>query len=309
MLPCINAMRLEPRELDAVSLLPIDDDLRALVNIAYRMLGSHSEAKDVVSEGVARWFAMSETRRREVRSIQAWLTTTVTRICLDNLRSARVRRETYVGVWLPEPAPAASVAESPSFMTDPLDQITLDESVRMALLVLLESLTPAERVVFVLHEAFAYRFREISEIVGRSPEACRQLAFSARTRLKGLTRPSDPTQHRQAVSALKRSWESNDIAGLVTLLDPDVVATTDGGGVVQAAVNPIRGSAAVARSLATVLRRYQGIEIQAVDVNGEPGLVTRDVHGGVLAVLGFAVVEDRVRSIWVIRNPTKLHSW
>ncbi|MGK8503449.1 sigma-70 family RNA polymerase sigma factor [Nocardia asiatica] len=168
---------------------------RQLINLAYRLLGSLAEAEDVVQETYARWYALSERQRREVQAPGAWLTTVASRICLDLLGSARARREKYVGEWIPEPVPGRSEWLDNPGSVDPADRVTLDESISMAFLVVLESMTPAERVAFVLHDVFRYSFAEVAEIVGRSPGACRQLASSARRRIipRGLRRaPSAP---------------------------------------------------------------------------------------------------------------------
>ena len=162
-------------------------DRGLLINVAYRLLGSVSEAEDAVQDAFARWYALPADSRDEIASPAGWLVTVTTRICLDMLGSARARRERYVGEWLPEPVPAGRsgrVRPHPSRSTDPADRVSLDESLSMALLVVLESMTPAERVAFVLHDVFRYTFAEIGEIVGRSPQACRQLASSARRRVR-----------------------------------------------------------------------------------------------------------------------------
>ncbi|MEU3572224.1 sigma factor, partial [Kitasatospora sp. NPDC036755] len=156
---------------------------RQLVNLAYRLLGSLAEAEDAVQEAYARWYALSGPRRAAVASPGAWLSTVTGRICLDLLGSARVRRERYVGEWLPEPLPDRTQWAGRGGPADPAEWVTLDESVDMALLVVLETMTPAERVAFVLHDVFRYPFPEIAGIVGRTPAACRQLAASARRRV------------------------------------------------------------------------------------------------------------------------------
>jgi RNA polymerase sigma factor (sigma-70 family) len=286
---------------------PSIDDRRVLINLAYRMLGSYSEAADAVQEGLTRWYGLPAERRGEVRSVRAWLLTTVSRICLDTLDSARVRRETYVGEWLPEPVPDAAAATT--HRQDPADQITLDESVSMALLVVLETLTAAERVVFVLHDVFRYRFDEISAIVGRSPEACRQLAASARRRLATSgVRPTAST-HERTVAALLHAWRSRDVDSLIGLLDASVHVTTDGGGHVTAARAPIIGRERVARVLVAVLHRHPQMTLELARVNGDPGLVARDADGRVIAVIAVAVGDDRIRRMWVMRNPYKLAEW
>src|ERR1700754_3348525 len=156
----------------------IMSERRQLINLAYRMLGSLADAEDVVQETYARWYALSHPQQQAIASPGAWLTTVASRICLDQLRSARARRERYVGEWIPEPLP-----EDAPGITDPADRVTLDESVSMAFMVVLDSMTPAERVAFVLHDVFRYPFTEVARITGRSPAACRQLASTARRRV------------------------------------------------------------------------------------------------------------------------------
>jgi RNA polymerase sigma-70 factor (ECF subfamily) len=161
----------------------IMNERRQLINLAYRMLGSLADAEDVVQETYARWYAMSVQEREAIESPGAWLTKVASRVCLDLLGSARARRESYVGQWIPEPVPNGRewVTGRPSD-GDPAEQVTLDESITMAFLVVLDAMTPAERVAFVLHDVFRYPFAEVAEIVGRTPAACRQLATSARRR-------------------------------------------------------------------------------------------------------------------------------
>src|SRR5262249_35109417 len=166
---------------------------RQLINLAYRLLGSLAEAEDAVQETYARWYALPAQQQEAIASPGAWLSTVASRICLNLLRSARARRETYVGDWIPEPLPEPSERISGPGEADPVDRVTLDESIGMALLVVLESMTPAERVAFVLHDVFRYSFAEVAEIVGRTPAACRQLASSARRRIRAAQAPSSPT--------------------------------------------------------------------------------------------------------------------
>src|SRR6516225_6952975 len=169
---------------------------RQLINLSYRLLGSLAEAEDAVQETYARWYAMSRQQQDAIESPGAWLTKVASRICLDQLGSARARRERYVGDWLPEPlpGPAEWISGRPGAATaDPADRITLDESVNMAFLVVLESMTPAERVAFILHDVFRYSFAEVAEIAGRTPAACRQLASSARRRIRDSQPPATPT--------------------------------------------------------------------------------------------------------------------
>src|SRR5512132_3101191 len=197
------------------SLGTIISERRQLLNLAYRLLGSLAEAEDAVQETYARWYAMSRQQREAIESPGAWLTTVASRLCLDLLGSARARRERYVGAWLPEPLPEPTEwpGGRPAAATaDPADRITLDESISMAFLVVLESMTPAERVAFILPDVFGSPFADIAETVGRTPAACRQLASSARRRLRASQAPAAPTA-RQAgiVRAFKQAWEARDI--------------------------------------------------------------------------------------------------
>ena len=236
--------------------------------------------------------------------------TVTTRICLDALRSARARREHYVGEWLPEPVPAdADWVAGGARAGDPADRVSLDESLSMAMLVVLETMTPAERVCFVLHDVFRYRFSEIADIVRRSPDACRRLASSARRRVRESRRsPVSAAEHRTVMEAFQRALESGDLDGLIAVLDPGVVAVGDGGGVVDAAMEPVVGAAAVAAYLLR-LRRMPGLRFDVQAVNGREGVVLRAGEGPPLAVATAAVRAERVHRIWVMRNPQKLTAW
>lgn len=203
---------------------------RRLTNLAYRLLGSLADAEDAVQETYARWYAMPPGDRDAIESPGAWLTTVTSRICLNVLGSARVRRETYVGEWIPEPLPGRTQWTSgrpDGTVMDPADLLTLDESISMAFLVVLESMTPAERVAFILHDVFRYSFTEVAEIVGRTTAACRQLASSARRRIRA-SQVSTPRTARQAdiVREFKQVWEAKDIDGLLGLLDPNAPRLT-----------------------------------------------------------------------------------
>src|ERR1700742_956832 len=195
---------------------------RQLINLAYRLLGSLADAEDAVQDTYARWYALSPAQQHAIESPVAWLTTVATRICLDQLRSARVRRERYVGEWIPEPLPEPGEWRSGGpggLPPDPADRHNLDESVSMAFLVVLDSMTPAERVAFVLHDVFGYPFPEVARITGRSPAACRQLASSARRRVRAAEAPAAPdAQRASVVRDFKQAWEAKDIKALVGLL-------------------------------------------------------------------------------------------
>lgn len=286
----------------------------ALLDVSYRLLGSITEAEDAVQESFARWYALTAAEREAIANPGAWLTTVVSRICLDVLRSARVRRERYVGEWLPEPIPNTAEwhRRQSADSADPVDRITLDESIDLAFLVILDAMTPAERVAFLLHDVFGYAFEEIAEIVGRSPGACRQLAFSARRRVRDARPRAAPTVPRaDVVHDFKQAWQAKDVAALVSLLDPTVVAVADGGGRVTALPEPITGGDQVARFLillAELADRAGGLDLVERTVNGQPGLVALD-RGVVVAVYAFEIAADRIHRLWVVRNPEKLHAW
>jgi RNA polymerase sigma factor (sigma-70 family) len=286
---------------------------RHLLNVAYRLLGSLTEAEDAVQETYVRWYALPAGYQRTIDSPGAWLTTVATRVCLDQLKSARVRRERYVGEWIPEPLPSGRpvTAGHGTGDVDPADRVTLDESVNMALLVVLEAMTPAERVAFVLHDVFRYPFAEVGRIVGRSPEACRQLATSARRRVDasvGIDAPS--ADQARLVAAFQQAWEAQDVRALVDLLDPDATVVADGGGLVNAARHPITGGPRLARLLVNLAGkgRELGLELVETTVNGRPGLAGH-VGGATVLVLAFAVEEDRIRHLWAVVNPEKLLPW
>ncbi|MBZ3901199.1 RNA polymerase sigma factor SigJ [Streptomyces griseiscabiei] len=283
-----------------------------LVNVAYRLLGSATEAEDAVQDAYARWYALPGDRQAEILSPGAWLTTVTGRICLDLLGSARARRERYVGAWLPEPLPDRTEWEpaggDPVGRADPADQIVLDESVTMAFLVVLESMTPAERVAFVLHDVFRYPFAEIAAVLGRTPAACKQLAASARRRLNGERAAVTATGRAEVVRQVKEAWQSKDIAALVALLDPAAVMTADGGGLVGTVLHPVEGGARIARYLLAIADKAPGLELLEHSVNGTPGLVARR-DGRVVTVAAFDLADGRVTRVWAVRNPEKLRPW
>ncbi|MFK0132558.1 RNA polymerase sigma factor SigJ [Streptomyces rubiginosohelvolus] len=290
----------------------IAGERRQLLNVAYRLLGSVAESEDAVQEAYTRWYALPRGRRDEIASPGAWLTTVTGRICLDVLGSARARRERYVGVWLPDPLPdRAEWGLAPSTgLADPADQMVLDESVTMAFLVVLESMTPAERVAFVLHDVFRYPFAEIAAVLGRTPAACKQLAASARRRVRAVRAPVSVGEagRADAVRQVKEAWERKDIAALVDLLDPAAVMTADGGGLVGAALRPIEGGARIAQYMVAIADKAPGLELLERSVNGAPGLVARR-DGVVMTVASFDVTDGRVTRIWAVRNPEKLRPW
>lgn len=283
-----------------------------LINLAYRLLGSLADAEDVVQETYARWYAMSGSQQDTIESPGGWLTTVASRICLDLLGSARARRERYVGEWIPEPLPGPEGIHGAAggATVDPGDRVTLDESISMAFLVVLESMTPAERVAFILHDVFRYSFAEVADIVGRSPAACRQLASSARRRLRTSHAPATPTAQRAGiVRDFKQAWEAKDIDALIRLLDSDATMTADGGGLASAALSPIAGGEQVARWAIDIAGRAPSPTfLREHLVNGQPGLVAQQ-DGVTVTVFAFDVAGDRIRRIWAVRNPDKLRPW
>ncbi|MFF1688209.1 MULTISPECIES: RNA polymerase sigma factor SigJ [unclassified Streptomyces] len=286
----------------------IMSERRRLINLAYRLLGSLSDAEDVVQETYVRWYAMDPSRRDAVESPGAWLTTVAGRICLNLLGSARARRERYVGEWLPEPLPERR-EWTDGVTADPADRITLDESVDMAFLVVLESMTPVERVAFILHDVFRYAFAEVAVIVGRSPAACRQLASSARRRVRESQVPAGPTSAQAGiVRDFKEAWAAKDVSALVGLLDPEATVVADGGGLAGALRRPITGRERLADVCLNVARLAPDQTLLERTVNGRPGLVAQQ-DGVTVTVFAFRVAGGRITHIWAMRNPEKLRPW
>ena len=292
-------------------LATIISERNQLINLAYRLLGSVAEAEDAVQAAYVRWYALTPDQRDAIASPGAWLTTVTSRICLDQLGSARARRERYVGEWIPEPVPEPGqwISSRPGAPADPADRITLDESVSMAFLVVLESMTAAERVAFILHDVYGYPFAEIARIVGRSPAACRQLASSGRRRIRAAHPSAVPTARQAAiVRDFSTAWQTGDVAAIIALLDPDATITADGGGLAAAALHPIEGAEQVARYLADLVARAPALTILERTVNGQPGLIAQH-EGTTVTVFAFDITGDHVAHIWAVRNPDKLRPW
>jgi RNA polymerase sigma-70 factor (ECF subfamily) len=264
-----------------------------LLRLAYSELGDVGEAEDVVQEA---WLRLDRSDVDVIENLEGWLTRVVARLALDRLRSARARRESYVGPWLPEPVAS----------DDPADRVTLDESVSYALLTVLEQLSPAERTAFLLHDVFDMPFDEVADVVGRTPEAVRQLASRARRHVQ-RDRPrfaASRAQHDRAVRAFAGAVTGGDLERLVAVLDPDVVWTSDGGGRATALRRPLHGGARVARAWVALSPKFVHEPIE-ITLNGELGLVlpSRD---GLRAALSFVVSDGRITRIDSIRNPEKL---
>jgi RNA polymerase sigma-70 factor, ECF subfamily len=270
-----------------------------LFSIAYRMLGGVADAEDVVQEAFLRWQKDAGT---EVRSPKAYLSAVVTRLSIDHLRREKARRERYVGPWLPEPL----VGETAS---DAAERAVLDESLSMAFLVLLESLTPVERAVFLLREVFDYEYAEISRLVGKSEANCRQISRRARQSVAARRPRFDPSPEAEE-RLLQRFLEtcmSGDMDALLSLLSDDVTLWSDGGGKVVAARNPIHGPDRVARFLLGVMRKIPaGFVLRWLPVNGHPGLVVYLADGHPQGVATFEVADGRIRAIRIVVNPEKL---
>ncbi|MFJ8230439.1 RNA polymerase sigma factor SigJ [Streptomyces sp. NPDC094448] len=273
---------------------------RRLWAIAYRITGSVADADDAVQETWLRWQRLPDGT---ADSPGAFLTTVVSRICYDQLTSARARRETYIGTWLPEPL--VTVTEG-----GPEERATLDESVGTALLTVMERLSPPERTALVLHDVFAVPFAEIADVVGRSPDSVRQLASRARRRVRDEEprRSVDRAEHRRTVEAFLAAVTGGELEELLEILDPEVVWRSDGGGKVMAARIPVVGREKVALFISKVVRRFvPGRSWIAVrEVNGAPGLVAADPVEGWAVVYSFTVLEGRVVAVDAILNPDKL---
>lgn len=276
---------------------------RRLIALSFRLLGTLEEAEDAVQETYLRWYRLTEDERAEIGNPQGWLTRVASRVCLDVLKSARVRREQYVGPWLPEPLPSDFDG------ADPADRVTLDDTVSTALLVVLEAMTPAERVAFVLHDVFTVPFGDIAEVVGRSPAAVRQLASSARRKVTTHRSEVAPvSQHDAVVRAFSAATLGGDLGRLMTLLDPTVVLRSDGGGIVSAARNPVSGADRVARFVLGVMAKRPTWHLG--ERTSADGLSLVYLEGEtVFGVINLRVVAGLVTDVWMVVNPEKLAAW
>jgi RNA polymerase sigma-70 factor (ECF subfamily) len=288
----------------SASLARLFEELRpAAFAIAYRMLGSVSEAEDVVQEAFLRLHRMLREGER-VESPRSYLSTVVTRLCIDQLRSARARRERYVGEWLPEPLLASDEA-------DPARHAEVADSLSLAFLVLLESLSPEQRAAFLLREVFDYPYDQIARIVGKSEDNTRQLVTRARRQVQEGRPRFEASRERREVLARRffAAAVDGELEALEELLAHDVVLHGDGGGKAPALAHPVHGRAKVARTLLAWFRaaaRIGGVSLQAAEVNGQPGALLLDPEGRLVTVLSVDVADGQVQAIRSIVNPDKL---
>jgi RNA polymerase sigma-70 factor, ECF subfamily len=295
-LPASDRSVLEGAVADSDSFL---EQRSLLFSIAYRMLGSVADAEDAVQETYLRWRRTTENGK-EIHAPKAWLTTTISRVCLDQLGSARVKREQYIGPWLPEPLVGAS--------PDVAETVADFDSLSLAFLVLLESLSPKERAVFLLHDVFGYDFASVGDIVGESDAYCRQLAKRARAHM-AERRPrfeADQAQRERLTADFLRAVSDGDMPALIETLTDDVTVFSDGGGKVNAARKPVVGRDKVALFLTNLARLApDGTSFRVEPINGQPGIVTL-VDGVVRNVVTFDFADSGIRTIYIVVNPDKL---
>jgi len=272
------------------------DNRPLLFSIAYRMLGSATDAEDIVQETWLRW---QKASAEEITSPRSFLTTVTTRLCIDQLRSARAQREVYVGPWLPEPIYTAGLSE----------RVEMADSLSIAFLVLLESLTPHERAIFLLRQVFDYEYNEIAQIVGKSESNCRQLFHRAQKHITER-RPryqTSPQQKAKLVHSFIAACNTGDMDGLLNLLESDIVLYSDGGGKVQAARNPVYGSQNVARFLLGKLKKASvaGLRVETTQLNGQLSLI---IYWGekLYTVVNFEFDNGHISQLHLVVNPDKL---
>jgi RNA polymerase sigma-70 factor (ECF subfamily) len=281
-----------PRDID-----PLAPHRRRLLGLAYRMLGSRSDAEDVVQDAYLRFAGAND-----VHNAEAFLVTVVTRLCLDRLKSTRAQREVFVGPWLPEP-----VFDADGFSADAATELADDLS--FALMLALDRLSPLERAAFLLHDVFDRPFSEVAGMLERSEAACRQLAARARraVREQRAAPPAPPDNHARLLTAFCEAAASGDVSALATLLREDAIAITDGGGRRTAALNPIRGAPKIIRFLIGIAGKNAGRDIRIVPmtINGAAGALLY-MDGEVDHTLSMAIDGDKIAAIYVVRNPDKL---
>lgn len=273
-----------------------------LFAIAYRMLGSVVDAEDIVQETYLRYSAAD---RASIRSPKAFLTTVVTRLSIDYLKSARNQRESYIGAWLPEPLLTKPGAES---VDEPADLMAINDSLSTAFLVLLERLNPVERAVFLLREVFDYDYETVAGIIGKSESACRQALHRARAAIQtGKPRfHSTAEEHRQVFTEFLQACAQGDVRGLEALLAADVTALSDSGGKASATTRPVQGSKAVGALLLGLFKRAPAnVEYEMAEINGRSALLVRQDQVAILVMMA-EVVEGKITALWSMRNPDKL---
>lgn len=280
---------------------PLDEHRPLLFAIAYRMLGTVSDAEDMVQETYLRWRRALATGS-VIAAPKGWLTTTITHLCIDQLRSARVRREEYIGPWLPEPIVTGPAA-------DPAEGVALAESLSLAFLTVLERLNPVERAIFLLHDVFGYEFAEIAPIVEREAANCRQIARRARASIQHARPrfPLQPGEPERLTREFLRACTLGDLPALVATLTDDITVWSDGGGRVQAARKPVRGAEKAARFLLHLVAdgAAQGVTFTVTTVNGQPGVLI-GAPAGPYGVVALDIAAGRIREIDIVINPEKL---
>ena len=270
-----------------------------LLDVAYRMLGSVSDAEDIVQEAFTR---LLHADLDEIDDVRGWLVVVTSRLCLDQLRSARVRHEAYVGPWLPDPIIPAGDALGPE------ERVTLDDTVRTALLLVLERLSPAERVAFILHDVFQYSFDDIARVTKRTPAACRQLASRARQHVQNegatLRASIDPEEARRVTDRFIAAASSGNLGALLEVLDPEAAGWTDSGGFVPAPRDRVVGASNVAQRLLWWLKAF-GVTLLPMPVNGGPGAIAIQ-EGDVMAAIAIDIADGRITALHSVANPEKL---
>jgi RNA polymerase sigma-70 factor (ECF subfamily) len=266
-----------------------------LMSIAYRMLGTRADAEDAVQETFLRF----QATQQEPSSPKALLATIITRLCIDELRSSRVQRERYVGPWLPEPV----VTEG--------TKVEMAESLTMAFLVLLESLTPVERAAFLLHEVFDYDYTEVAHMIGKTEASCRQMVHRAKERITARRRRFEPSREEteRITSQFLKTAQNGDVAGLMALFADDAVMISDGGGKVRAALNPVRGSSAIARFVTGVLKKIESLSptYSLTEINGQPAFVT-SIAGENISAAVLDIQDGLIHNMFIVANPDKLRT-
>jgi RNA polymerase sigma-70 factor, ECF subfamily len=273
-----------------------------LFSIAYRLLGSVADAEDKLQETFIRW---QQSSLEEIESPRAFLVTVISRLCIQHLQSARVKREGYVGQWLPEPILTGNDS-------DPSETFQMQESLSMAFLLLLEKLVPIERAAFLLHDVFEYEYAEVAGILGKSEANCRQIVLRARQHVNE-NRPrfdASPEQHKKLLESFLAAVEGGDMQALLAVLSDDVVLYSDGGGKAAAALNPISGPDHVARFVIGASKKTVpvGVTMRIAQVNGQPSVIYLRPDGRPGCVLTLSIVDGRLHNIYVVTNPEKLAS-